>query len=182
MEKELLNSTLNALLFAANKHKFDKTKSDEPYINHLLKVCCLLCNVGGINDPAILIAAALHDILEKTTTKAEEIRKQFGDEVCNIVLELTEKQYLSDDGKLIRQLQTVNQLSPKAQIIKLADKIASSQAIILNPPNGWDIRKRMAYLESTEKIIELLHGTNEPLGNYFYNFLSEEKAVMEYSL
>jgi guanosine-3',5'-bis(diphosphate) 3'-pyrophosphohydrolase len=172
---ETLRSLLDALLFAADRHKFDKTKGDEPYINHLIEVCTLLHNVAGINDPVILVAGAMHDILEKTTTKTDEIIAQFGYDVCSIVLELTTDQHLNETEKWTQQLNNVNSLSSKARVIKLADKISNTSAIITNPPKGWSIRRRITYLEWSEKIINALRGTNKNLELYFDRLMVHEK-------
>ncbi len=183
MEKpDLLNTVMDALLFAADRHKFDKTKNDEPYINHLLEVCHLICTVGKIDDPQILVAAALHDILDKTTTKTEELNVQFGEEAGAIVLELTEGHHLNGQDNYHHLAPGAKQLSVKGRIVKLADKIANVESIILNPPTGWDIKKRIIYLEATERIISTLKGTNEFLEEYFKEMLSHERKTIKYPL
>lgn len=179
MDRKLLEGFFDALSFAANRHQFDKTKTDEPYIDHLINVCRLLYNVAETSDPAIMTAAALHDILEKTHTKADEINTRFGEEVCNIVLELTNDQHLNEQEKWLQQLHAVNNLSQKAKLIKLADKIANTEAIIAHPPQGWDIKRRIIYLEWTEKIIEALRGTNEKLESHFDKTMQKEKKLIE---
>lgn len=181
-DHKMLKPLLDALSFAANRHKFDTTKSDEPYINHLIDVCTLLHNIADISDPEILVAAVLHDILEKTSTKADEISTQFSDGVCNIILELTAGQHLNEQEKWIQQLQNVDNLSSKAKLIKLADKISNTHSIISNPPQGWNIKRRIVYLEWAEKIINALRGTNKKLEAYFDKSLLREKKLLEFPL
>lgn len=55
--------------FAAEKHKFQRRKGflRIPYINHALKVCKLLSDVGEL-DIDLLVSAILHDVLEDTNT------------------------------------------------------------------------------------------------------------------
>lgn len=177
--QKILKQFLCALSFAANRHKFDRTKSDEPFINHLIDVCSLLQNVANVNDPTTLVAATLHDILEKTTTKTDEINTQFGEEVCNIVIELTNDQRLNETEKWFLQLHTADNLSAKSKIIKLADKIANAKAVISNPPKGWDIKRRIVYLQWTEKVVGALRGTDENLENYFDQLMEEEKKLIK---
>jgi guanosine-3',5'-bis(diphosphate) 3'-pyrophosphohydrolase len=59
---------LRALEFAAGRHRiqFRKGEDKTPYINHPIQVANLLANEGGENDPVLLIAAILHDVIEDT--------------------------------------------------------------------------------------------------------------------
>ncbi|MEJ5224703.1 MAG: HD domain-containing protein, partial [Anaerolineales bacterium] len=66
---------LKALRFSAEKHRDQRRKdsTQSPYINHPIQVAELLWDVGGVRDPATLIAAVLHDTIEDTDATAEEI-------------------------------------------------------------------------------------------------------------
>ena len=57
--------------------------SEEPYIIHPVEVAKILVDLKV--DTHTLIAAFLHDILEDTDTKPEEIKELFGDDVLNLV-------------------------------------------------------------------------------------------------
>ena len=45
---------MEALEFASYRLKFEKTKNDEPYLNHLIQVCSLLSTIGEVKDIDIL--------------------------------------------------------------------------------------------------------------------------------
>ena len=84
----------DALAFAAHKHRDQRRKdaSASPYINHPIALARILSVEGGITDPVALTAAILHDTIEDTETTADELRAAFGDEVTEVVLEVTDDQ------------------------------------------------------------------------------------------
>lgn len=55
-----------------------------PYINHPLEVAELLA-AAGVNDVITLSAAVLHDTLEDTDTTMDELCREFGEEVAEVV-------------------------------------------------------------------------------------------------
>lgn len=71
----------------ANRLHCEQTRKggDIPYISHLMSVSALVWEYGGDEDQAI--AALLHDAVEDQGGPriAQEIRKQFGDRVADIV-------------------------------------------------------------------------------------------------
>ncbi|MEO8086028.1 MAG: HD domain-containing protein [Bacteroidota bacterium] len=172
-DTKLLPSFLEAIEFASYRHRFDKSKNEEPYINHVISVCRLLSVVAEVNDQEVLMAAALHDVLERTNTKPNELNFHFGEEVYNLVLEITDHQSDSDAEKFQMQLQRVEALSAKAKLIKLADKIANVKAILSYTPEGWDIEKRSIYINWADRFISAVRGTNEKLEK-FYDEISAE--------
>jgi guanosine-3',5'-bis(diphosphate) 3'-pyrophosphohydrolase len=172
-ESKLINPFLDSLEFAAYRHRFDKTKNDEPYINHIIDVCKLIAVIGEENDEDVLIAAALHDTVEKTGTKASDINFQFGDKVFQLVMEVTDHSSGTDLDKFSQQLQRVDSLSQKAKLIKLADKISNVKSLLSFPPAGWDLEKRSLYINWADRIIHALHGTNEKLEAYYSELITE---------
>ena len=54
----------------------------------------LLANEGGITDSEILCAALLHDTVEDTETKPEELTDAFGPVISGIVMEVTDDKSL----------------------------------------------------------------------------------------
>ncbi len=164
-----------ALQFAAYRHRFSKTKNEEPYINHLINVCSLLVETGGISDSEILITGILHDILEKTNTKASELTVLFGEKITALILELSDLGSETEKEKWENQLKKIDKLNSGAKVIKLADKIENVRYILSYPPKGWDMERRIIYLDWSEKIINALRGTNIKLELYFDNLLATAK-------
>src|SRR2546421_12870939 len=97
MEKlNTIAALLKALHFAADKHRDQRRKDVEasPYINHPIEVAELLARVGGISDLVTLQSAILHDTIEETNTKPEELETVFGPEVRRVVEEVTDDKRL----------------------------------------------------------------------------------------
>ena len=81
-----------AYLFACKAHEGQTRKSGEPYIHHLIEVCYILTTLQC--GPSTLIAGLLHDTVEDTDVTLEQIKKEFGDDVMNLVDSLTKIQRL----------------------------------------------------------------------------------------
>ncbi|MBP5216867.1 MAG: bifunctional (p)ppGpp synthetase/guanosine-3',5'-bis(diphosphate) 3'-pyrophosphohydrolase, partial [Bacilli bacterium] len=78
--------------YAKKKHAGQKRKSGEEYIHHPLEVAYILAELQS--GPDTLAAGFLHDVVEDTDTKIQDIEKAFGEEVAKIVDALTKIQRL----------------------------------------------------------------------------------------
>src|SRR5262249_11951927 len=81
-----------ALDFAARKHAHQRRKGElaEPYVNHLSDVARLLAEATNGEDATLVVAGLLHDTLEDTETTFDELGKEFGREVADLVAEVTD--------------------------------------------------------------------------------------------
>ena len=80
-------SIQRAYRVAEKAHAGQKRASGEPYVNHLLAVASILAEYSM---PAEVIAAGLlHDTIEDTSIKAEDLRRDFSDGVVNLVQGVT---------------------------------------------------------------------------------------------
>lgn len=163
-----LPELLEALQFAAVRHQYDRRGGYDPlpYINHLIKVTNALVNRCGEIEDTLLLAAVLHDIVEDTGVTGEELAKRFGHEVAEVVLELTDDMALPYEVRKQRQLETADQLSKRARIIRLADK-ASNIEDIFSYPLDWTTDKKMGYLQNAQQIAEVIKGENPRLDQWF---------------
>src|SRR3954468_20632459 len=86
---------LHALAFATEKHRGQVRKDADatPYIQHPIALASLLWEVG-IQDAEVLAAAILHDTIEDTPTTHDELEKEFGREVADLVAEVTDDKRL----------------------------------------------------------------------------------------
>ncbi len=76
--------TIQRAYFVANQaHMGTIRRSGEPYIQHPLEVALLLADMRI--DADSIVAALLHDVVEDTDFTLDELRRQFGDPVANIV-------------------------------------------------------------------------------------------------
>ncbi|MEE9913935.1 MAG: HD domain-containing protein [Deltaproteobacteria bacterium] len=178
--KNDLTLFIKALNFSAEKHRHQRRKDTaaSPYINHPIEVANILWTIGEVDDVAVIIAALLHDTIEDTDTTPEEIRLSFGDEVLELVMEV------SDDKRLPKQERKKNQithsphLSRRAKQIKLADKICNVHDIAYAPPGHWPRQRRIDYLQWAEDVISGLRGTNEKLEKYFDDTLASARKKL----
>jgi guanosine-3',5'-bis(diphosphate) 3'-pyrophosphohydrolase len=176
---------LSALEFAAEKHRFGNRK-DQPegqphgtaYINHPIRAAGLLWNTGQVRDIRILAAALLHDVLEDTPTKDEEIETRFGSEILGIVKEVTDDKSLPKDVRKRIQVETAAKKSFEARTVKLADKVTNVRDIRLTPPN-WDKDRKLTYVMWSKKVVDQIRGTNNALEKKFDEEFSLALAAIE---
>ena len=156
---------LNALSFAAHKHRDQRRKDAEasPYINHPIALAEVLAGEGGILDIEVLAAALLHDTIEDTATTAEELGEQFGERIAAMVLEVTDDQALPKVDRKRLQIEHAAQLSQGAKLVKLADKICNLRDVAERPPAKWDLRRRQEYFDWAKKVIDGLRGAHPKL-------------------
>ena len=160
---------LEALAFAARKHR-DQRRKDEaasPYINHPIALANVLWHEGGVSDATVLAAALLHDTIEDTDTKPEELRAQFGDAIADIVLEVTDDKALPKAERKRLQVEHAGHISQAAQLVKLADKICNVCDVASEPPKDWDLERRRAYFDWAREVIDGLRGVNPRLKTAF---------------
>lgn len=126
---------LKAIRFSAGKHRNQRRKDSlkSPYINHPIDVAQLLWDVGGVRDVHVLLAAILHDTIEDTRTRPDEIRDNFGDEVLSLVLEVTDDKSLPKPDRKRLQIETAPHKSVGAKLIRLADKCCNVRDIVSTP-------------------------------------------------
>jgi len=177
MENTELQFILGALKFASEKHIHLRRKDEDktPYIHHPIRVAELICRVGGVNDRNILSAALLHDVLEDTNTKEQELVDIFGTEVAGIVKEVSDDKNLDRDTRKELQVKHAATLSQGARLVKLADKICNVKDIGAYPPSNWDLDRKTKYLDWAERVVTLLRGTNQPLEDLFDQVLADAR-------
>ena len=160
---------LDALRFAAAKHRDQRRKGRDasPFINHPIDVAHLLATVGGVTDVEILVAAVLHDTVEDTRTTPAEIEENFGAAVRLLVEEMTDDKNLSKAERKRLQIVKAPHISPRAKLIKIADKICNVRDIAASPPVDWSVDRRAEYFDWAERVVDGVRGSSEMLEAYF---------------
>ena len=64
-------------------HGTERRGKGYPYSIHLMEAAEIVASIT--NDPELLAAAMLHDVIEDTDVTEEEIRQEFGDRVASLV-------------------------------------------------------------------------------------------------
>ncbi len=91
---------LEAVSFATRAHQGQMRKDGRtPYVSHVYRVALIARQVFGIDDPAVLTAAVLHDTIEDTTTDFDDLEEHFGKEIAGWVATLSKDKRLEDDSR-----------------------------------------------------------------------------------
>jgi hypothetical protein len=116
-----------ARVFATSVHADQKYDSGtEPYVVHLAEVRDVLVEFGWSYNSDLLVSAWLHDVLEDTAVKSDEIHLKFGERVVRLVWAVTgvggSRKARNEDayGKMTSY--------PESIPLKLADRIANARA------------------------------------------------------
>ena len=118
---------LKAYNYALKHHGNQLRKSGEPYIIHPLNVAYILADIGM--DDSTISAALLHDVVEDTDVTNEDIVREFGQEIADMVAGVTklgniafasiEEQQVEDYRKMFLAMGK----DIRVIIIKLADRL-----------------------------------------------------------
>ncbi|NXS53286.1 MESH1 pyrophosphohydrolase, partial [Brachypteracias leptosomus] len=133
---------LEAADFAAGKHKGQRRKDPEgtPFINHP-------------------IGAELSD----TDTTLSEIEERFGAEVRQVVQEVTDDKELPKAERKRLQIERAPGSSPRAKLVKLADKLHNLRDLNRCTPQGWSQERVDEYFRWAVLVVSGLRGTSPAL-------------------
>lgn len=168
-DKRPLAQVLQALSFAASKHRNQRRKDSEasPYINHPISLAAILAAEAGVDDTAIICAAILHDTIEDTETTAQELEAKFGGRIAAIVMEVTDDKSLPKERRKELQVEKAAYKSHDAKLVKLADKIANLRDIASSPPASWSVERRQQYFDWADEVVAGMRGANPVLERLF---------------
>ena len=124
---------MKAYNYAVEHHGEQKRRSGEPYIIHPLNVAYILAGVGL--DEATICAALLHDVVEDTDATDADLRKDFGDEIADMVAGVTkletmqfttvEEQQVEDYRKMFLAMGK----DIRVIILKIADRLHNMRTL-----------------------------------------------------
>ncbi len=145
-ERDLIEHAYN---FAKAAHHGQLRKSGEPYFNHVFATAK---NLADLNmDGAVVSAGFLHDVLEDTDVKESVMRKEFGNDITNLVLGVTKLGTVKYKG-VERNVENLRKFfvsiaeDMRVVVIKLADRLHNIETLSHVRP---DKQKRIA-LETLE--------------------------------
>jgi len=140
--------------------------SKEPYINHALKVALILSDELKIHDVDLICAALLHDILHEGNNfeedKLDQIKKDFGENVYNIVQTLTEHPSANENRQqtLDSYFQNLSKSPKTLSVVELADRLDNVRFF----KNAVKKDKAIRYKEETQKyVVPIAEQTDETL-------------------
>ena len=123
---------------AKTAHEGQMRSSGDPYITHPIAVAYILLEY--MMDTDTICAALLHDVVEDTGIELEAIKKQFGEDVANLVdgvtkiglvpLNTKEEQHAENIRKILMAMSK----DIRVIIIKLADRLHNMRTLASRPP------------------------------------------------
>lgn len=143
-----------AIKFATIAHEGQVRKyTGEPYITHPIEVACTVATVQ--HTTAMLVAAVLHDTVEDTDVTLEDIEREFGAEVRELVYWLTDKSRPEDGNRATRKAidrAHLAQAPPQAQTVKLCDLLSNTRSI-----TEHDREFAKVYINEKRQLLEVMN-------------------------
>ena len=145
------NTLTKAFKFAIDAHKNQKRDEGVPYIIHPVAVAKILTDLKL--DSATITTGLLHDTIEDTKVTYETVKKEFGEEVANLVEGVTKISELEDrasvDSKAenFRKLIIATSKDIRVLLVKLADRLHNMRTIKFVKDKDKMIRKAKETME-----------------------------------
>ncbi len=127
-----------AYRFAVKSHEGQSRASGEPYVIHPLNVALILAEMNM--DLVCIQTGLLHDVIEDTGVAADDVRKQFGDEIARCIDGVTKLSKLKFYSREERQAESVRKMllamvdDVRVVIVKLADRLHNMRTLGALPP------------------------------------------------
>ena len=122
-----------AFTFAKIAHEGQKRVSGEDYFTHPLEVAKILIEQKA--DSSTICASLLHDVLEDTKIDSKEVKRVFGDEICELVEGLTKIDKVHFDSKEdynaenLRKILLATTKDIRIILIKLSDRLHNMRTL-----------------------------------------------------
>ncbi|WP_327326472.1 HD domain-containing protein [Streptomyces sp. NBC_01210] len=133
-----------AYVLAESSHRGQFRKSGEPYITHPLAVTLILAELGA--ETTTLTASLLHDTVEDTEVTLDQVRKEFGAEVCYLVDGVTKLEKVdygaAAEPETFRKMLVATGNDVRVMSIKLADRLHNMRTLgVMRPEKQARIAK-----------------------------------------
>ena len=154
---EALETIQRGYVVSAKFHKGQLRMNGEPYLTHPLEVANILAELKL--DAVTVTAGLLHDVLEDTLMAPEELRRQFGEEVYQIVDGVTKISQVFFSSRHEKQAENFRKMllamvgDIRVLFVKLADRLHNMRTLQYLPPER---RERIAR-ETLEIYAPLAH-------------------------
>ncbi|WP_396202161.1 RelA/SpoT family protein [Gemmatimonas sp.] len=142
LDHELL---VRAYKFSDVAHAGQVRHSGEPYVSHCIEVARILADLQL--DTTTVVSGLLHDIVEDTDITIEDVAREFGSEIAQIVDGLTKIANLPLSSREERQVENYRKLllsiakDARVILIKLADRLHNMRTLDYLAPEK---RRRIA--------------------------------------
>ena len=155
---------VRALTFATAMHRDQRRKNAArtPYIEHPIEVMRILWD-ADVGDPVVLAAALLHDTLEDTAATPKMLVSQFGEEVAEVVGHVTDDKTIPKEERKRLAIAHAPFAPPRAQLVKLADRISNCEGLRSEPPASWPAARIGQYYDWSRQVVDGLRGVHPAL-------------------
>ena len=122
-----------AYQYASLLHEGQMRQSGEPYITHPLNVACILADMNADSDT--ICAGLLHDTLEDTNIKYDDIANDFNDDIAKLVDGVTKISKMNFSSKEAQNLANTRKIITSIRndvriiMIKLADRLHNMRTL-----------------------------------------------------
>ncbi len=138
-------------------HSGQKRRDGSPYVTHCIAAADISVDIGLDEDS--IIAALLHDVIEDTSLTHEDIARQFGNVVADIVegvTKLTRVQYTSkedEQAENLRKMLLAMAKDIRVILIKIADRLHNMRTMAWQSPE----KQKSKSLETMEIYAPIAH-------------------------
>jgi len=163
-----------AIAFAGHAHRNQLVPGkDYNYVVHISNVAAeiaRLITVEKIDDEDLAMQCALlHDVIEDTDAKIEDILNEFGENILKGILALTKDKNISKEKRMIDSIKRIKEQGKEIACVKIADRITNLQ----KPPEYWDKEKIKKYRDEAIVIYNELKEFSIFLGNRLQEKIKE---------
>jgi len=150
LEPDQVKLVFRAYEFGAQAHEGQQRLSGEPYIYHPLAVARILAEMRM--DVSSIVAALLHDVIEDTPTAKDQVAKEFGEEVAELVDGVSKLTQVKFESKAEAQAENFRKMmlamvrDIRVILIKLADRLHNMRTLGVMPP----VKRRRIARETLE--------------------------------
>jgi (p)ppGpp synthase/HD superfamily hydrolase len=152
-----------AVEFAAKAHEGQlREDKGDAYFNHLAEVAAICAGLEPF-DPILVAGAYLHDTVEDTGVTETDIRQEFGDEIGDLVMDVTDPPALKGKARRQRQVDHTAAAGPRVKRLKLADKTSNVEELIGLPAGRFDAKANAKYLKWARRVAGVCRGLEPAL-------------------
>ena len=145
LDTDQIRIVKRAYYFAEQAHESQRRRSGEPYVTHPLAVADILSDM--FMDHESLAAAMLHDVIEDTGVTKDELAKQFGESITELVDGVSKLTQIEFNSKAEAQAENFQKMTMamskdiRVILVKLADRLHNMRTLGVMKPEK---RRRIA--------------------------------------
>lgn len=173
MPNKYINTDIldRAIIFAVKAHhNTERRGKGFPYIVHPMEAVEIAATITP--DQEILAAAALHDTIEDTDVTFEDLRKEFGDRIAELVYSESDQftEGVSEENSWCdRKQAAITRLanaSHDAKIVAMGDKLSNMRAIARD------------YAQKGDELWNIFHVKDKALHEWHYRGLADSLSEL----